>query len=160
MPRKKGGQVNEGDLDALVDNRDPEDIMMDMEGVPLDIKRKAIWLRHNMSSLERRVWLLLGRQDNPWGMLRQYPKHGYYIDFYASSFGVALEIDGPDHADRVEEDAARDGVLLGKGIRTIRLTPGDLDILRGVAFYDYLRGAIEETGYRNHNIGGGDAGNT
>ncbi len=43
------------------------------------------------------------------------------LDFYCPEVRLAVEIDGDAHLARAEQDAWRDRVLLGRGIRTLRI---------------------------------------
>ena len=150
MPRKKHNRGDDdydtgGDAQAVVDNRDAETIMMDVEGVDPEIKRKAEWLRANMTALEKSVWKRLGGVDNSFGFLRQYPRNGYYLDFFSLQFMVDLEIDGTDHINRLTEDLRRDNNLMAHGITTIRLNILDLKLMKGTDFYEAIKNCLENS---------------
>lgn len=52
----------------------------------------------------------------------------YSVDFYLPSLKIALEADGVYwHKDRAEHDSKRDSYLLTRGIKTIRITDGDVN---------------------------------
>ncbi len=51
---------------------------------------------------------------------------GYIVDFYCHRAGLMAEVDGPDHARRVEEDAARERALAGLGLRVLRVSNEDV----------------------------------
>lgn len=125
------------------DDREPEDILMDQLSIPWDVRRQSMSLRVNMSGFEKKVWNFLGKHENPWGFLRQWPMDGYFFDFYSQHYCVALEADGPDHLNRVAEDLKRDKVMAKKGVRTIRLTPADFKRKSAGDLYLYVRDAVE-----------------
>lgn len=150
MPRKKrsydDGDYDEGgDAGACVDTRCAEDICMDVAGFSPEVKRKAIWLRNNMTSIEKSVWAKLGKDSNPWGFLRQYPVKNFYADFFSENFLTILEIDGPDHVFRKTEDLRRDQILASHGIATLRLNILDLKLMRGTEFFDAITNFLENS---------------
>ena len=49
------------------------------------------------------------------------PVGGYILDFCAREVGLAVEVDGGYHAQRVKADAKRDEVLRRMGYRVVRL---------------------------------------
>jgi len=140
LARKKAEDVEEKE-----DKRDAEDIMMDLAGVPGDVQVEARALRRNMSGFETKVWKFLGKDENPWGFLRQYPVEGLFLDFYSQHFNVDLEADGPHHLNRRASDRRRDRTLMKKGVRTIRLTPADFVKSSKEELFIYVRNAIENT---------------
>lgn len=84
------------------------------------------WSRAVPTSLELKVWRLLGADDNPWGFVPQQELEGFVVDFFAPEFRLVLEADGPEHIWSWEKDEKRDAILASKGYKTLRLTPGDL----------------------------------
>lgn len=52
---------------------------------------------------------------------REYPFHKYNIDFAFTLEKIALEIDGRQHADRLDTDKAKDALLLAEGWTVIRI---------------------------------------
>lgn len=84
------------------------------------------WSKERMTSLERKIWDLLGKEGNVWFFKPQQELHGYLVDFYSAEFNLVIEADGPDHIWSYKEDEERDNALRAKGINTLRLTPGDL----------------------------------
>ncbi len=53
---------------------------------------------------------------------RQVPLRGYIVDFYASSVGLIVEVDGGYHSTCVAADARRDCELTRHGFRVLRLS--------------------------------------
>ena len=120
-----------------------EDVYLDaLDGLDPAIKARSRLLREHMSKFEKSVWKLMGGEDNPWGLLRQVPMCGYYLDFYSPAEMACVEADGPDHVRAPERDAERDLALRKEGIRILRITPGDfrrkrnLDLLQMIS--DFL----------------------
>ncbi len=139
MAKKKAEQVDKEEED----DREPEDIMMELFNVPLDVRNQAVNFRVNMTRLEKKVWAFLGKHENPWGFLRQWPTEGYFLDFWSRHFNVCLEVDGPHHLLHKSEDLKRDKVLAKKGIRTIRLTPANFQLMSTGELFIYVRNAVE-----------------
>jgi very-short-patch-repair endonuclease len=52
---------------------------------------------------------------------RQQLISGFIVDFYCAAARLAIELDGPIHAEQIEEDCMRDRALLELGIRTVRI---------------------------------------
>ena len=50
----------------------------------------------------------------------------YIVDFYIKRLGIAVEIDGISHDEKIEEDMERDNYLTGLGIMVLRYS--DIDI--------------------------------
>ncbi len=83
------------------------------------------WSRSRPTSFEKKVYNFLGGDGNTWGFVPQQELFGFLVDFYAPEYNLVIEADGPDHIWSWEADAERDASLEAKGIRTLRLTPGD-----------------------------------
>jgi very-short-patch-repair endonuclease len=139
VARKKADEVEKEEED----DREPEDIMMEMFNIPMDVRHQSVNMRLNMTRLEKKVWGFLGKHENPWGFLRQWPAEGYFLDFWSQHFNVCLEVDGPHHFLRLAEDLKRDKVLAKKGIRTIRLRPADFQRMSTGELFIYVRNAVE-----------------
>lgn len=92
------------------------------------LERQAYWARQTPTSLERRLWKLLGGKKNPWSLEQQFVLDGFILDFFSSKHLLCIEADGPKHLKSADKDAERDRILLEKhGIQTIRLTRADLN---------------------------------
>jgi len=61
-----------------------------------------------------------------WKFRRQHVIAGYIVDFYCHEFRVAIEVDGPSHDGRAEEDARRDTNLRRLGVRVLRVSARDV----------------------------------
>lgn len=122
---------------------DAEESYMELMKVPPEIRDRARLLRANMSRFEKRVWKLLGGEGNQWGLLRQVPHGGYFLDFFSPEQMACVEADGPDHLDTAAKDATRDVVLRKAGIRTLRVTPADFARCRPMELLSRIASFIE-----------------
>lgn len=100
-------------------------------------------LRENMSGFEKKLWKLVGGEGNPWGLLRQIPMQGYFLDFYSPEGLACVEADGPDHINTADRDMQRDAVLRKAGIRTLRIRPSDFSRMRPLAILDMIGSFIQ-----------------
>ena len=78
-------------------------------------------IRHAPTWTERVLWQELRSKKLGVGFRRQVPLCGYIVDFYASSVGLIVEVDGGAHERREHTDARRDRVLVERGYRVLRL---------------------------------------
>ena len=86
-----------------------------------------------MSPIEQRLWHALRGAQLGASFRRQHPIGPYVLDFYCASAGLAVELDGDEHASRTSQDAMRTKFLNRRGIRVIRF--GNRDVwcnLQGV----------------------------
>ncbi|MBX3120184.1 MAG: DUF559 domain-containing protein [Fimbriimonadaceae bacterium] len=93
-------------------------------------RKNARRLRAEMGVSERVLWNLLRRDQTGFHWRRQVPIGPFVLDFYCSEASLAVEIDGEQHALRIDKDAARDAFFMEKGIQTVRfasLTLFDID---------------------------------
>ena len=78
-------------------------------------------LRKNMTDAERRLWHhLRHRQIGRDRFRRQAPIGPYIVDFACFEKRLIIELDGGQHAVRVEEDIRRTDWLNSQGFRVIR----------------------------------------
>jgi very-short-patch-repair endonuclease len=79
-------------------------------------------LRKDLTDAERFVWeRVRHRQLGGFRFRRQAPIGPYVADFVCYEAKVVLELDGGQHAERVEHDAARTRWLEGEGFRVFRV---------------------------------------
>jgi very-short-patch-repair endonuclease len=83
-------------------------------------------LRRRMSPIEQRLWHALRGAQLGVAFRRQHPVGRYVLDFYCASVGLAVELDGDDHASRPARDAARTQFLNSLGIHVIRFSNRDV----------------------------------
>lgn len=79
-----------------------------------------------MTLSERKLWSRIRGKQLGFLFRRQYPIGDFVLDFYCPEVKLCIEVDGPHHADRVQQDGARDEYLETKGILTIRIPSRDL----------------------------------
>jgi very-short-patch-repair endonuclease len=84
-------------------------------------------LRSNMSDAESRLWYYLrAKRFRGLKFRRQAPMGRYVVDFLCEEAHLVLEVDGGQHAERVEEDSARTHWLNARGYRVIRFWNSDV----------------------------------
>ena len=90
-------------------------------------------LRRDATEVEKRLWRALRTMNPPWKFRRQHPVGRRIVDFACPARKLAIELDGGQHADRQEADAARSAELAQDGYRVIRFWNGEvIDNLDGV----------------------------
>ena len=90
-------------------------------------------LRREQTEAEARVWACLrNRRLNGYKFRRQVPIGPYVADFVCEATKTVVELDGSQHEDRRDYDAARTDYLEGKGYRVFRFWNSDLDERDGV----------------------------
>ncbi len=83
--------------------------------------RRAKQLRRTQTDTERKLWLhLRARQLSGMKFRRQHPVGCFIVDFCCVEGGLIVEVDGGQHADRVEEDRGRTEFLQSHGYRVLR----------------------------------------
>ena len=92
-----------------------------------EIRNRARQLRHPQTPAESQLWSRL-RQRQPRGFKfrRQHPIGPFIVDFYCAFCRLVVEIDGDDHAQRMERDAARTDWLNQHCYRVIRFSNQDV----------------------------------
>ncbi|MGD9537746.1 MAG: endonuclease domain-containing protein [Alphaproteobacteria bacterium] len=82
--------------------------------------RRARRLRREASDSERLLWCALREANLPVKVRRQHPIGRHIADFAIPARKLAIEIDGGQHAGRIEADAERTQALNEYGYRVIR----------------------------------------
>ena len=78
-------------------------------------------LRENATDAERKLWHHLRRkQIDGLRFRRQYPLGPYIVDFVCLPARLIIEVDGGQHTEQMERDAARTAWLKAQGFRVIR----------------------------------------
>ena len=91
------------------------------------MSERARALRRQMTDAEKLMWSKLrGRRFDGVKFKRQKPIAGYIVDFVALDLKVIIEIDGGQHAERIEADAARTRVLEEAGYHVVRFWNHDV----------------------------------
>ena len=98
----------------------PKNIVIGQKVSPEKVAR-AEELRQDMTPTEKILWAQL-RTNRLDGLhfRRQQVIAGFIVDFYCHAAGLAVELDGPFHANQVEYDRERDRVLKEIGVRVLR----------------------------------------
>lgn len=87
------------------------------------IKPVAREMRREPTEAEAHLWeRLRGRGVDGCKFRRQQPVGRYIVDFYCPRAKLVIEVDGPIHAQTVEEDAGRQAELEALGLFVIRFT--------------------------------------
>jgi very-short-patch-repair endonuclease len=83
--------------------------------------KKARQLRRSMTDAERKLWKALrDRQLDGIKFRRQHPLGPYVLDFFSEAHQLVVEVDGGQHADESNRDAARTAWLNAHGCRVLR----------------------------------------
>ena len=78
-------------------------------------------LRERSTDVERLLWKLLrNRQLENYKFRRQQPIGRYIVDFVCQEQRLIIELDGGQHAERIEQDQRRDRFLQNAGYRILR----------------------------------------
>ena len=99
-----------------------------------NLTSKVQSLRRNLTKEERRLWYEY-LHSYPFRFRRQVAFGNYILDFYCAAAKLAVELDGSQHYDPVQQeyDARRTAYLNGLGIHVLRFSNLDvLQNLRGV----------------------------
>lgn len=79
-------------------------------------------LRKNMTAAEKVFWEKVRKKQVGIQVFRQFPILDYVVDFYIKEIGLAIEIDGTSHQNRILEDSHRQERIEKLGIQFIRFT--------------------------------------
>ncbi len=89
--------------------------------MPDNMINRARQLRRAMTDAERLLWRRLrDRQMNSCKFRRQVPLGRYVVDFVCFEKGLVVELDGGQHAEQEEYDAARTAWLESQGFKVLR----------------------------------------
>ena len=80
-----------------------------------------------MTDAERKLWYYLrARRFQEWKFRRQVPLGRYVVDFLCEEACLIVEVDGGQHAERIESDLARTRWLMSQGYAVIRFWNNDV----------------------------------
>ena len=82
--------------------------------------RRARELRRNATPAERKLWAALCRKQLGVKFRRQHAIGPYIADFCCVKHKLIIEVDGSQHLDQADYDAARTEFLASKGYRVLR----------------------------------------
>ena len=84
-------------------------------------------LRKTPTEAEMRLWFRLRRKRiDGRRFRRQVPLGSYVVDFACLEAKLVVEVDGGQHAERIDADAARTAWLEGRGYRVLRFWNNDV----------------------------------
>jgi len=83
-------------------------------------KPAARELRKAMTDAERRLWQRLRGEQLGVKFRRQHPFENYVLDFVCLDRGLAIEVDGSQHADDKQYDDQRTERLIAAGFQVLR----------------------------------------
>ena len=93
-------------------------------------------LRNGSTDAERMLWRQLrGRQIEGCKFRRQHPFADYILDFACLERMLAVELDGGQHGDRVEQDMQRTRVLESAGFVVLRFWNNEV--------FEQINGVVE-----------------
>lgn len=85
------------------------------------LKAKALEMRSNQTSAEALLWeRLRNRKCGGFKFRRQHVIGRFVVDFYCAAAKLVVEVDGPIHRSKKDEDTARETELTRMGLRVIR----------------------------------------
>ena len=82
-------------------------------------------LRREMTDSERRLWSRLRMEQLGVKFRRQHPLGNYIADFACLAPKLVVELDGSQHSDQVEYDAARDSFFSSQGFVVLRFASNE-----------------------------------
>ncbi len=102
---------------------------------PSLLQERARGLRQNQTEAERKLWTYLrNRQLIGVKFRRQHFIAPFIVDFCCPEHWLVIEIDGGQHAERVEADLKRTAFLTAQGYRVVRFWNNEvLTNIEGVA---------------------------
>jgi very-short-patch-repair endonuclease len=84
-------------------------------------------LRKKGTYAEVLLWTYLKKkQMNGYRFTRQKPIGEYIVDFYCGKLGLAIEIDGITHDDKIEYDRRRQKSIEKQGVKFLRFTDDEV----------------------------------
>ncbi|WP_070156358.1 endonuclease domain-containing protein [Sphingobium phenoxybenzoativorans] len=100
--------------------------MRNYQTLPSDSVDRAKGLRPNATDAEKRLWSALRQQLGEAKFRRQVPLGPCFADFLSFSAKLIVEVDGGQHVERFEQDAARTRYLESQGYRVLRVWNHDV----------------------------------
>jgi very-short-patch-repair endonuclease len=85
-------------------------------------------LRRDLTDVEMKLWQKPRNRQLGVDFRRQHPVGNFILDFYAPSIGLAVELDGGQHADakHIQSDGARTRWLGQRGVTVLRFWNSDV----------------------------------
>ncbi|MBC9072676.1 DUF559 domain-containing protein [Thauera sp. CAU 1555] len=104
-------------------------------------KTFATHLRTTLTDAERKLWQRLRGRQLGTKFRRQHPFQGYVLDFVCLEHRLVVEVDGSQHAEAVQHDAARTQVLAHAGFRVLRFWNNEV-LMETDAVIEAILGAL------------------
>lgn len=104
-------------------------------------KAFATHLRTTLTDAERKLWQRLRGRQLGAKFRRQHPFQGYVLDFVCLEQRLVVEVDGSQHAEAAERDAARTEVLAHAGFQVLRFWNNDV-LMETDAVVEVILGAL------------------
>ncbi len=105
---------------------------------------RARQLRVNATDVEKLLWQRLRNAQMGAKFRRQEPILGFTVDFVAHDHRLIIELDGGQHAERIEHDQRRTRMLEQAGFRVLRFWNNELnENLDGVL--ETIKARLDET---------------
>lgn len=103
-----------------------------------DLKLIARQNRQTPTRAEEKMWyVVLANKKLGYKFLRQKPLGNFVVDFYCSKLKLVIEIDGDDHAEKIEYDKKRTIALNKYELKVVRYY--NLDVLKNIqGVYDNM----------------------
>ena len=93
----------------------------------MNLTNKARSLRKNKTDVKQLVWKYLrNRQQYNYKFRRQFPIEPYVVDFACLELKLIIELDGGQHANRINYDDQRSSFLEQRGFKVIRFWNNDV----------------------------------
>jgi very-short-patch-repair endonuclease len=83
-------------------------------------------LRRNSTDVEMKLWQKLRNGQLGADFRRQHPAGYFILDFYCPALRLAIELDGGQHAENLQQDRRRDAWLAQRGVTILRFWNSDL----------------------------------
>lgn len=114
--------------------------------MPSRTTQRARDLRTHLTDAEQRLWHHLRRRQLAGARFRrQHPIGPYITDFTCIECRLVIELDGGQHTDRADYDAARDAFLQRRGYRVLRYWNNQVLQETEAVLEDILRHLVADT---------------
>jgi very-short-patch-repair endonuclease len=91
-----------------------------------NLKTASRTLRKSPTNAEKKLWYVINREQLGVKFRRQYPVCGYIADFICVPRKLIIEVDGGQHDENKEADAARTAALEAAGYHVLRYWNNDV----------------------------------